>query len=932
MTSKRDGSAGQYPSEDRRPSSGPSGVGIATETGAPKAAAAGAALFASAPKGRWLAVRRWFQANSFAPSWMPDALGHPGVGYLLAVLLQVVAAALDLLLVQLFPHLVFRSSLLTLAVVLVALTWGAIPGLIATATGFILLSYVIISPHFSWTLAKNEQLVGLSLFLSIGVIISFVASRSQRARRNVEQATGRMRTLQFISDAALAHLTLDDLLVGLLDRLRAVLAADNSSILLLSEDGQELTARAVRGLGAERAHQVRIPLGQGVAGRIADSQGTLIIDDLAQTQTAFPFLKESFRSLVGTPLLVEGRVIGVLHVTAVLPHRFTQDDARLLELLAGRIALAIDHARLYEAEQRAHAEAAAHARELETIFDAIADGLAVYDRQGHIQRVNTTGRKVLGLPSAPESYAALSPDERATRLDLCDQTGQPLAPEQWPVNRALRGEVLTGDQTIDMLLRRKDGQTISINASTAPVRDAAGATVAAVIAFRDVTAQRRLEQRTREALDTLLAMAETLVQAPEEASPEALPSAGSKHIAQRLTELACSFLECQRMSIFVLEPGTGVLDAVAVTGLSPEQERFWPLQMPSLAEWPDPTIGARLDAGEAVLLDMTQPPFADQPNPFGIRQALLAPIQVGEHLIGMLALDYGGAEHAYTTEEIRLTEAVARLTGLTLERERLLRERAEAQANALALREANRQMDAFMGIASHELKTPLTTIRLHLQLMQRRLHQLQSQQSTPVADLLQRLALFQDQFTRTEYQTERLNRLVNDLLDVSRIQTGKLTIRAEPADLAAIITEAAAEQREANPDRALRLHLPEGQPVIISVDTERIMQVVTNYLTNALKYSSEEQPVDVGLEVEGAWARLWVRDQGPGLSLEQQGHLWERFYRAPGIEVQSGSGIGLGLGLYISRTIIAQHQGQVGMQSAPDQGSTFWFTLPLSPP
>ncbi len=918
MTSERDGSARPYP-----------GVGIATETDTPGVAATTAPA-ANPPKGWGLAVRRWFQANTFAPSWMPDSLRHPAVGYALAVLLQVVVAAFNLLLLQLFPRFFFHSLVPILVVVLVALNWGAGPGLIAGGAGAVFLAYFILPPHLSWMLKENE-IAGLCLFLAIVGCISFATSRSERARRNAEQATARLHTLQFISDAALAHLTLDDLLVGLLDRLRTVLGADNGSILLLSEDGQELTARAVRGLGAERAHQVRIPLGQGIAGSIAASQETLIIDDLAQTQTAFPFLKETFRSLVGVPLVVDGRVIGVLHVTAVHPHRFSQDDARLLELLAGRIALAIDHARLYEAEQRAHVEAAAHARELEAIFDAIADGLAVYDWQGHILRVNTTGRKVLGLPVEPESYAALSVEDRATRLELRDETGQRLTPEQSPVNRALRGEVLTGEHTLDMRLRRRDGQTISINASTAPVRDAADAIVAAVIAFRDVTSQRRLEQRTQAALETLLAMAETLVQGPEGASSEALPSSGGKSIAQRLSELACSFLECQRMSIFVLEPGTATLDAVAVTGLSSAEEHFWPLQMPAPGAWPDPTIDARLNAGEAVLLDMTQPPFADEQNPFGIRQALLAPIHVGEHLIGILALDYGGEEHLYTTQEIMLTEAVARLVGLTLERGRLLRERAEAQANALALRAANRQMDAFMGIASHELKTPLTTIRLHLQLMQRRLLQMLGEQSIPVADLLQRLAHFQDQLARTEYQTERLNRLVNDLLDVSRIQTGKLTIRPESTDLAAIVTMVVAEQREANPDRTVGLHLAEGQPVIISADTERIAQVVTNYLTNALKYSYEEQPVDVGLEVEGSQARIWVRDQGPGLSPEQQGHLWERFYRAPGIEVQSGSGIGLGLGLYISRTIIVQHQGQVGLQSAPGQGSTFWFTLPFSP-
>ena len=88
--------------------------------------------------------------------------------------------------------------------------------------------------------------------------------------------------------------------------------------------------------------------------------------------------------------------------------------------------------------------------------------------------------------------------------------------------------------------------------------------------------------------------------------------------------------------------------------------------------------------------------------------------------------------------------------------------------------------------------------------------------------------------------------------------------------------------------------------------------------------------MQVGLEVTESQARVWVRDQGPGLSAAEQERIWERFYRAQNVEVQYGTGVGLGLGLSISRTIIEHHQGQVGVESAPGKGSTFWFSLPLA--
>ncbi len=122
---------------------------------------------------------------------------------------------------------------------------------------------------------------------------------------------------------------------------------------------------------------------------------------------------------------------------------------------------------------------------------------------------------------------------------------------------------------------------------------------------------------------------------------------------------------------------------------------------------------------------------------------------------------------------------------------------------------------------------------------------------------------------------------------------------------------------------------------MVDIDADRIGQVVTNYVSNALKYSAPDRPVAVSLRVANGEATVRVRDEGPGLTPEQQQHIWDRYRRVQGVAIQDnaqGAGGGLGLGLYISRGIIEQHGGRVGVESAPSQGSTFWFTLPLEPP
>jgi signal transduction histidine kinase len=267
--------------------------------------------------------------------------------------------------------------------------------------------------------------------------------------------------------------------------------------------------------------------------------------------------------------------------------------------------------------------------------------------------------------------------------------------------------------------------------------------------------------------------------------------------------------------------------------------------------------------------------------------------------------------------------------GITvLENAQLRRKWATAQANEQVMSETQRRMEVFLGIAGHELKTPLTTVILSLQVLQRRGQPHGPRQVLSAEQPNARVEVSQRDLELPLQQAGRLNRLVNDLLDTSRIQAGRLELDLKLVDVVAIVRQTIEEQCHTFPDRCILERLPK-EPVLVLADADRIGQVVTNYVTNALKYSQEDRPIEIGAEAEGLRVRVWVRDQGSGLSPAEQEHIWERFYRAPGVEIQSGSGVGLGLGLYISKTIIEQHQGQVGVQSAPGQGSTFWFTLPL---
>ncbi len=175
-------------------------------------------------------------------------------------------------------------------------------------------------------------------------------------------------------------------------------------------------------------------------------------------------------------------------------------------------------------------------------------------------------------------------------------------------------------------------------------------------------------------------------------------------------------------------------------------------------------------------------------------------------------------------------------------------------------------------------------------------------------------------------------RLVDDLVDVTLVQSGEIQLRRDPVNLAGVVRNAVAEQRLAYPGRIITLDIPASAAnAVVLADADRIAQVVANYLANALTYSDESQPVAVAVSLEphADRVRVSVRDEGGGIASADQPRIWQRFERIEGQRHRSGSHIGLGLGLYIGKTIIERHSGSVGVTSAPGSGSALWFALPL---
>lgn len=350
--------------------------------------------------------------------------------------------------------------------------------------------------------------------------------------------------------------------------------------------------------------------------------------------------------------------------------------------------------------------------------------------------------------------------------------------------------------------------------------------------------------------------------------------------------------------------------------------RSWAAErQPRLGEGPIGAAGATASAQEA-RADDALAGDADGVLALGLAWILAVPILAGGRLHGVLATAGRGARGG-GDGMLRLAEAVAERAGPALQNAQLWSDLQERMAREQA---ATRIKDDFLSIVSHELRTPLTSIQGYSQLLESRLAGSLDPESKEMAHL---------HVIRS--QVGRMRRLVDDLLDVSRIdRRGAVSIEPGDFDLAELVREAAARVQREHPTRAISTEV--GEVLTVHADRDRIDQVLSNLLENAVKYSPDGGPIVVRAAGRGGEVEVTVSDTGIGISPEHRENVFERFYQADGDAGRRRFG-GLGLGLYISRAIIDAHGGRIwsGPNADAGSGSVFGFRLPrlsiaLAPP
>jgi len=529
-----------------------------------------------------------------------------------------------------------------------------------------------------------------------------------------------------------------------------------------------------------------------------------------------------------------------------------KDDSLLLVELSA-IQLATGHLLGIVREKSVRIQAETRVNELDAIFEAMTDVVVVCNHVGEIRYTNAAYRSLFAL-EADVNPSFFPLDKRIEWLAPKDLEGRPMAREQFPLLRVLRGERLSGIRTIVHMCRTRKGADLIVNVGGAPIRDTAGQIVGGVVVLHDVTERRHLEQRLQYSERKLHSMVESNLFG-------VIVADSSGHIYEandRFTQmvdyskdelLSGAVTQDQLMPPDYYETLAQVEEMRLTAGAMPPMEREWVRKDGSRV----PTLMA------GALIDQER------------------------DLVLMVILD--------------ISEQKA----------------------------AEWRKQKFLSMVSHELRTPLTAI---LGMTEVALMQIERCSKPLVPEVEGLISKIEMALRRTAGQVEIETRLVEELLDVSRLEMQNFELSVRQENLLTIVQETVANRQQAAPTRRIELVLPQCEVVPVLVDAGRIGQVLTNYLINALKYAPVNQLVSVCLEIESNVARVSVHDLGPGLTPEEQQHIWERFYQAaaPGLQGPDG---GMGLGLAIAKVIIEQHHGQVGVESLSGLGSTFWFTLPV---
>lgn len=578
--------------------------------------------------------------------------------------------------------------------------------------------------------------------------------------------------------------------------------------------------------------------------------------------------------------------------------RLTLEVSTRISYRAGQPVAVEGIARDVTERKRAEAELQRSRKQIEIILQGVAESITAQDAQGRLIYANETAAQALGFPSA-QALLKVPAQELSQQYDLLDEAGRPFPNEHLPGRIALK-EGKSASATLCYRLKATGEERWSVVKAT-PVFDEERGVQFVINIFQDITERRRAEE-----VQKFLA----------EASSRLASSLDYETTLASVARMAVPTL-ADWCAVDVLEEAQA-LKRLAVAHVDPakvewahELQKRYPPNMNDTRGVPEVLRTGKSEIYPEITDEMLVQAAIDDGHlqimrDVGFTSAMIVPLVTQGRTLGVITLISAESGRRYGRDDLALAENLAHRAAIAVDNARLYR----------SAQEANRLKDEFLATVSHELRTPLTAILGWATLL--RGHRFDEASAKRALETIERNAKAQ-------------NQIIDDLLDVSRIITGKLRLDIRPVEPATFIESAVEAVRPAAEAKGVRLQkvLDTGiNP--ISGDAARLQQVVWNLLSNAIKFTPRGGRVQIRLERINSHLEIVVSDTGQGISQEFLPFVFDRFRQADSTTTRKHGG--LGLGLAIVRHLVELHGGTVRAESTGEgQGSTFTVILPLMP-
>jgi PAS domain S-box-containing protein len=714
-----------------------------------------------------------------------------------------------------------------------------------------------------------------------------------------------------------------------------LLRAETSAVYLCQPAKGVLRAIAALGQDAEAIKQDPLIMGEGILGDIAMRQAGQIVNDTAAEPRGIAVKGTEIvpcEHLMGVPVLSKGQLTALIAVWRTgAGLEFDAAELDFLSSLAGQVGVAIANASLFEETQKRLREMEAMALvsaalsrtlELEPLLEnvlqsaihaipaAVRGSILLADEQDnlHIRAVwGYTDWRVRAHVFPPESgYATLSFRERRA-IVISDVRAEARIrydgdiTEMLTSGSAIAAPLIAKDRAIGVIAVDTPARMDAFNAGDLHLLEAMSASVA--LAIENVA----LLEEARCRGDEFAALYQTAL---ELADAQYLPS-----LLQTIVNRAAALFASHSSAIYLYDPARHDLELASLVGRQ--------LPVGTRLAWGEGMAGRVAETRERLIVDdyHTWPGRSPRYESIPFSAALQVPMLYQGELIGVLAVsDIGPTTRKFTEADARLLSLFAAQAASAVHDASLretLEQRVDERTRELAaanerLTELDQLKSKFVSDVSHELRTPVTNLNLYLDLLERGKPEKRPGYMAMVRE-----------------QAARLTQLIEDILDLSRLDASAGKITFEPLDLNELVARVVDAQRPGAEAKGLALHFESSADNLPAIRgaASQLTQVVTNLVANAIRYTGTGS-VTVATRAAGDRVLLEVRDTGMGVDAEDLPHLFERFYR--GRRTAQSATPGTGLGLAIAKEIIEAHGGQIEVESSQELGSTFIASLPVA--